>query len=399
MKYEFPTYPKKGRSLFVSTGEPYELANIGQGDMLAQFYDYTKSYLYSVFHLIESSVDDSKLAHLPQEIREQHVQLKLDECAMPVCFLFRQYLELTLKGIYFDYSLASPDELQSMIKDVGHDLLKAWKYAKPIIESVLEEKDKCYFDAFENYIIQFQNNDKTSMKYRYPTDRSLNLHISEEKLNLFNLKKRMDEIEYFLVMCILPHLDIEKIKTISSNDRNIALKLWDENKLDEAIVCYLNVLQEKQNFVGENHFDVLIANTEIGIIYLQNEQMKEALVHFKKSIEIYDVLKNHDSAKHHDISIVLNFVGLIYKTASKYDEAIKYYTQAAKFVTADISQQIIAYEGIARVYKRLEDTNKATENYDIALRLAIQNYGSEHEKALSIIAESSDMKNSKVVNI
>jgi len=385
--YEYTTYPQKNKSLFATTGDKHEVAQIGCGDMLSQHSEYTIGYLYSAIALIESVTNDRDYDCISEDLKEQRIQRKLDEIAMPVCFLFRQYLELTLKDIYVQYSLASPDEVQKMIADVGHNLLKAWGYAKPIIESVLDDNDRTYFEGLESYVKQFHENDPTSMKYRYPMDKKLNLYSGAKKLNLINLKKRMEEIEHFLPMCILSALDIEKIKRLTFDKRNIALKLWDENKLPEAIICYLEALESKQQFVGENHYDVFIGNIEIGTMYLQNEQLKEAHKHLKKSIDIYEQIKDVEPGNQYDLSWVLNYMGLIYKTVSKYQEAIDYYSQALHFPNADVSQRIIAYEGLARTYKRLNEKEQAITNYNSAIQLSTENYGTEHEITIKAIAE------------
>ena len=395
MQYEHTGFPQKNRSLFVPTGKKHEVAQIGQGDMLSQFSDYTTGYLYSAIALIEKMTDDSGYDSYPEDIREERIQRNLDECAMPVCFLFRQYLELTLKDIYIQYSLAPPEELQKMISDVGHDLMKAWHYAKPIIESVLEDEDRAYFDGLESYVVQFHQNDKFSMKYRYPIDKKLQLHSGNERINLINLKKRMEEIEYFLPMCILSHLDIEKIKKMSTVGRDAALKLWDENKLPEAIACYVDALKTKQSLVGEEHYDVFIGNAEIGIIYLQNEQLKEAHEYLSKALNIYEKIKGSEPANDFDISIVLNYIGLIYKSTAKYKNAIEYYTQALGISNAGIEQKIIAYEGIARVFKRQKNISQATENYNNAINLSTENYGAEHEMTIKIIEELRTLSHAK----
>ena len=389
--YEYTRYPKKEKSLFITTGEKHEVARVGSGDMLAQFSDYTIAYFYTAIALIEKYADEyeekEEYIHHSNEYKEEILQHKLDECAMPVCFLFRQYLELTLKDIYIQYSLAPPDELQKMINDVGHDLKKTWDYAKPIIETVLRSEDRDYFDGLESYVIQFHNNDQSSMKYRYPIDKKLKLYSEDKKLNLFNLKKRMEEIEYFLSTCILSHLDIEKIKNISKNGRNAALKFWGENKLPEAIACYLEVLKNSKKMFGENHYNYFVENFEIGLIYLQNKQLKESHDCFMKSLDVYAQIKNTEPAKSFDISEILNYIGLIHKTDSKYQEAIDYYTQASQIQNADVTQKIIAYEGIARTYSRLDDINKTTEYYNHAIKISVDSYGVENERSVKIINE------------
>lgn len=150
---------------------------------------------------------------------------------------------------------------------------------------------------------------------------------------------------------------------------------------------YLEALKTKQQLVGDNHYDVFIGNVEIGIIYLQNEQLREAREHLIKSIDIYEQINDSEPAKSYDISSVLNYIGLIYKSASKYQESIDYYTRALCISNADVDQKIIAFEGIARVFKRQNNVNQATENYERAINLSTENYGVEHETTLKIIRE------------
>jgi len=381
-------FPQKGKSLFIPTGKICEVANIGQGDMLSQHSNYTIGYFYSAIALMESAINDSNYAFLPTDLKEERTQHKLDECVMPVCFLFRQYLELTLKDIYIQYSLASPEELQNMIKDVGHNLYKAWKYAKPIIESVLDDGEMVYLEGLESYVVQFHQNDASSMKYRYPMDgKSLSLFSDAKKLNLLVLRNRMEEIECFLSMCVLCRLDIDKIKKVSTNSREIALKHWDAGRFTEAVGCYLEALEAKQHMVGEYHYDVLIANAEIGTIYLQNEQTDEALQHFSKAVEVYNELKGVEPTKSFDMSLTFNFMGLIHKSDSKYEKAIDCYTQALTIISSNIDQKIIAYEGIARTYKRQGNTEKTIEAYNQAIQLGTEYYGEENSRVIKTIKE------------
>ena len=373
-------YPRKGQTLFTANGGKFEVARVGQGDIFSQLSNYVLGYFQAANDLFDKLEEKMNFF---KHCSGDSLQSILDEYAPPIIFLYRHYLELSLKGIYLEYSGASPSEQVEMINKTGHNLEIAFKYSKPIIESVLDDDMKDSFLAFENYITQFQSNDFYSDIYRYPFGKNFKENQNFRRINLFNIKERMCEIESFL-SDIMPELDFMKFSNISNNNRECAIKFWDENKLQEAIDKYLEALQTKKHLIGEIHFDVLIGYTEIGILYLENEQLKEAHDYLLRALYVYGELKNDSLEKNFDVSRILNFIGLIYERNEKYQEAIVYYTQALNETCADIRQIIIAYKGIVYGYEQQNNTTEAIKYLEKAVSICEENYGLDHEETFEV---------------
>ena len=190
-------YPKRDKKLFVAGKNPREHAYIGWGDAEIQFYGYALGY---------KEAADTIIAHA----LEQGDPATLDSMVFPACFLYRQYLELALKGIYLTYAGETNEEKVNAIKKCGHNLEEIWSKVKDLILTAYPNEDKEVLEAAELYILEFNSEDKTSYTFRYPVDKNLGL-IHENKnykigkfekdgwfICLKNLAKRMDELCTFL---------------------------------------------------------------------------------------------------------------------------------------------------------------------------------------------------------
>ena len=234
-------------------------------------------------------------------------------------------------------------------------------------------------DAFEDYVKQFHRYDEKSFNFRYPFDKMLKLNFQNEKINLYNLKEWMNEIEDFLCY-VMPLLDIKEANNSMNKSRENAIKLYKDGKLQEAIKEYLEALHKKQFVVGEKHIDVLIGNAEIGIFYLENEQLKESFEYLKKAENIYEDIKSFIPIINFNISRVLNYIGLIFEIDEKYENAIEYYTKALNASCVDIMQTLVAYRGIADVYECQGNREKVIEYLNKVIGTCEENYGIDHEE-------------------
>ena|SRR3990172_1912070 len=193
-------WPKKGEKLFKDTGEYYQHSHFAWGDFWTQFSGYTAGYKDSADALIEKAIDSKDIS-------------KLDTFVFPICFLYRQYLELEMKVLYLNYSEDTPDEKRKTIRTVNHNLWKIWKKIKNILIENSDETGFNTIEVVEDYIIQFHKLDETSYTFRYPIDKNLNLYFdSQKRLDLLNLKTRMDELQSFFDGCEGALWEIKKFK-------------------------------------------------------------------------------------------------------------------------------------------------------------------------------------------
>lgn len=200
MKNNDLPWPKKGEKLFKETGSYYQHSHFAWGNWQTQFVGYTDGYKNSADELIELAISS------------QDIQ-KLDTFVYPICFLYRQYLELEMKGLYLKYSEDSADKKSKTIKDVNHSLLKIWNKIKLLLTENANETEFQSVDIVEEYITEFHNYDNSSFSFRYPIDKKLNLLFgSEKRLDLSNLKDRMNELQHFFDGCDGALSEIKSIK-------------------------------------------------------------------------------------------------------------------------------------------------------------------------------------------
>ncbi|MDV0443828.1 hypothetical protein [Methanorbis rubei] len=95
-------FPKKCEKLFISEGYPTEYSHIAWGDMNMQFYGYIQGY---------KNAADTLIIHA----LEKGCPFVLDTCVFPVCFLYRQYIELALKKIYLSNTKDTEEEKKTHV--------------------------------------------------------------------------------------------------------------------------------------------------------------------------------------------------------------------------------------------------------------------------------------------
>lgn len=180
-------WPKKDAKLFVDSGEYHETGFFGWSSTQTSFAGYIHGY---------KSAADELVAHL--KIRRSIGYS--DTIIFPVIFLYRQSIELALKETYFFYSKASLNEKIGAVKKIQHQLVPMWNEVKKLLlEESCGSSDVEDIENAEVYIKQFSELDKSSFRFRYPITKDFTPTNSEkQRINLVNLKDRMDEIHAFL---------------------------------------------------------------------------------------------------------------------------------------------------------------------------------------------------------
>lgn len=177
---------QKDKELFIEGTNYGEFAYYGWGGLSNQLYGYMEGYKRAADILVNTAIE-SKAIHL------------LDTLVFPICFCYRQYLELALKSLYLNLSADSKDEKVISIKKNGHSLEGIWNKVKPIIEKYSSDDEKEDIKVADTYIRQFDFFDKDSFSFRYPITKRLQLiHSKWKYLDLPNLKNRMNELYIFL---------------------------------------------------------------------------------------------------------------------------------------------------------------------------------------------------------
>jgi len=95
----------------------------------------------------------------------------LDLVAFPIAFLYRHYLELSLKALIMDAGC-----LLDRPQDPGHShaLLDLWRKLRPLLEEISPGESPGFLDRSEQLISEFETLDLGSYSFRYPVDKKRN---------------------------------------------------------------------------------------------------------------------------------------------------------------------------------------------------------------------------------
>ena len=347
-------YSKKGKKLFVKTGEDGELGYVGQKDIFSQFYYYIVGYREAANTIIETILKnqnnkDGKNSYMAQE--------DLNGAVPPVCFLYRQYLELALKGIYLEYTFDTEEVKIDFIKITSHNLCKIWQFAKPVLNDAIEGKEEeNAMEGLDAYIKEFNEKDPTSFLFRYPIDKDLNpMHPIETTINLKNIMECMNEIEEFL-SGVLSILDLKKADTQSTNYRQEARQQRDNENYGKALELFEKAITVRSILKGTNHPDIAILHIEIAHTYLLQNDLKNALIHYNMAIKLSEegTYKNYPS-----LYIPYGKIGLIYHIQEDYPRALEYYEIAVidceKVLGEDHPRTIEFRDDIYKIKKIIEE--------------------------------------------
>lgn len=135
--------------------------------------------------------------------------------AMPILFLYRQYIESALKDALH---ISNAFDLEQSDRKFGHDLAALWSEAKRVLTRFEDEETLCSLDET---IADFDAADRRADAFRYAVDRNGQKHFKEHGTVLLqNLLEQLDWV----------HLVLESvISTIRSEERKL------DNAIAEAV--------------------------------------------------------------------------------------------------------------------------------------------------------------------
>lgn len=125
-------------------------------------------------------------------------RIKRDKFIYPIVFLYRHYLELSLKEIS-QYARRLTDQTLGM-RDYNHQLDKLWDECVPLILQVWPDTDQTELKVVESCIAEFMRLDPASFAFRYPMakDGSPLLPPDLRYINLKNLYEVMQKLANYL---------------------------------------------------------------------------------------------------------------------------------------------------------------------------------------------------------
>lgn len=177
-KYEEEYDPK----LIVEGGHYYQTSVVGYKYHTRSFHPYYTSYEECAKYLTDYIKKTGK-KHL----------------FMPMCYLYRNAIELGLKRIIIeDSSTIDTEKALKICRKKKHSILGLYNSIKPEIDAHDNGTDTTLEDVYK-YINSFHDIDTTSDKFRYPCDNDLNVHFAKEtKLDIDNVASCFEELITFL---------------------------------------------------------------------------------------------------------------------------------------------------------------------------------------------------------
>lgn len=118
---------------------------------------------------------------------------------MPLCYLYRNSIELSMKDILFDESSYTYQETLKLLNKNKHKLFSIWKSIKSDITKHcgVSEDDKVICDV-EKYIVKLNDIDGEADKFRYPTNKDLDVYFKRVKsFDIDNVKDFFEDILSF----------------------------------------------------------------------------------------------------------------------------------------------------------------------------------------------------------
>jgi hypothetical protein len=176
-------WPKKGDRGFAPAGDLHDIRQLNAFVTVSQM-TYAVGFKDAADKVVEAALKDNC-----------HPDLLL----APVAYLYRHYLELTLKYIVsIGVGTGTTPSAEACLKK--HDLKTLWTYTRQIIEAVLPGSNRADTDAVESVVMEFHRMDTSGQAFRYAADSTGRKHLEAmpEFVSLMRLRNTMDGVANFL---------------------------------------------------------------------------------------------------------------------------------------------------------------------------------------------------------
>lgn len=138
----------------------------------------------------------------------------LDAVIVPIVFLYRQYLELSIKAIIASARILELENTKGTYPK-HHNLRNLWDEAKRLVKQHYGPQSPPELDHVDPCINEFDEHDPDSFAFRYPTDKHENPTLQDIRhINLRNLCETMERLRS-LLDCIASDLG-SKVESLSS---------------------------------------------------------------------------------------------------------------------------------------------------------------------------------------
>ncbi len=159
--------------VFIETGGYYYAQSVvGYKYRRAEFYPFTKAYLETANYLKWYMKKETDAGNLNYN----------EKLFLPMCYLYRNCVELSLKTIWFEETGEDFQEKCRLMLDKKHSIAGMWNKIKPhVLECSEGAENPEYIDVIEDYCMQVHVLDSDANKFRYPMSNSMQRYFSSNK--------------------------------------------------------------------------------------------------------------------------------------------------------------------------------------------------------------------------
>ena len=118
----------------------------------------------------------------------------LDGTGITMCFLYRHFVELSIKHLYVKFVCTSKEDYKKFLEH-GHRLLPLWNATKPKLKELRDRVGSTVsLVVLEHYINEFDKFDRDGTTMRYPMKNNLEPTKEPARLDIINLHERVNEL-------------------------------------------------------------------------------------------------------------------------------------------------------------------------------------------------------------
>lgn len=164
-------------SQFIEDGRAYYFQSVvGYKYIKDDFYPYTKGYLESANYL---------KWHMNNVTSDYE---RRDKLLFPMCYLYRNCVELLLKVILFEETGMNFQEKCKIAMRKKHSIVGLWNTIKKyILEVFTSESYRKEMDLIKDNCIQLQNYDNDANRFRYPMSKEMQMYFSQNRIFDYNV--------------------------------------------------------------------------------------------------------------------------------------------------------------------------------------------------------------------
>ena len=173
-----------------------------EGKGIQAFYNYIVGYINASNAIYNSFIQAAENGDISTQ----------DTIGFPLCFNYRQSIELYLKYFYLKYVSKNNDDFIIFLH-VSHNLASSWNKIKPTLQNLLQRQESSIsLNQIEEYLLEWHNFDNKSFTMRYPINKlGEATHKSNKRLDIVNLKQNMDNF-YDIMSNIDSTIDNQMVK-------------------------------------------------------------------------------------------------------------------------------------------------------------------------------------------